>query len=1059
LPAVFVVTNINNSGAGSLRQALLDANSRAGLDVIEFNIPGAGPHSIAPTSALPTITDPVIIDGTSEPDFAGTPVIELNGTGAGALVDGVTIAAGGSTVRGLAINRFGGSGIRIQTLGGNTIAGNFLGTDPTGLLERSNTGNGVFILNTPSNTIGGTTAATRNVIAGNDQYGVLIQGGINSANQVQGNFIGTRANGTQALGNTLGGVQVLNSSGNTIGGTAVGARNIISGNLAHGVFLSGSGTSSTQVQGNYIGTDVNGTADLGNALSGILIATATNTIGGTTAAARNLISGNNRFGVEVSGSIATGNLMQGNYIGTNVSGTGAVGNSLSGLRVVDASSNTIGGTVAGAGNVISGNVQSGIYILGTSAGTTTNNLVQGNFIGTNVTGTADLGNGLDGVKLDGTASSNTVGGTTAAARNIISGNNEFGVFVLSAAATSNLIQGNYIGTNVSGTGDVGNSQDGVRITQAPANTIGGTVAGAGNLVSANDQNGIHVRGPGAINNLVRGNFIGTNAAGTAALGNVADGVLIFNIGPNTIGGTTASARNVISGNRFGVNITGGSATGVLVQGNYIGTNASGAGAVGNTLSGVVLPDTGSNTIGGTAAGSRNVISGNVQNGVYINGFTPGLTTGNLVQGNYIGTNAAGTADLGNTLSGVKIDGPATSNTIGGNTAAARNVISGNNEHGVLLLAPGATGNLVQGNYIGTAVNGTSAVGNTLDGVRVANAGSNSIGGTAGGVGNTIGFNGQNGVRVTGVQTGNQILRNAIFSNVALGIDLNGDGVTANDANDPDSGANKLQNFPVMTSAVLSGANLTVTYSVPSVSPNSTFPLRVEFFITDAAEQEGQTLLRADSYAAPGAKVDTFAVAGVVVGTKIVATATDANGNTSEFSANVTVAAPLMAAGGEASPGSSVASQDLDPQQLAPIIDAAIARWAAQGLSPQQLNALSSVSFAVADLPGATLGLATPGQITLDATAAGYGWFIDPTPLDDAEFSNLKSQILDSKSSDSQLRMDLLTAVMHELGHTLGWSDEYGADSADDFMHDVLALGQRRTSHIHATDAILGGNGW
>jgi hypothetical protein len=175
----------------------------------------------------------------------------------------------------------------------------------------------------------------------------------------------------------------------------------------------------------------------------------------------------------------------------------------------------------------------------------------------------------------------------------------------------------------------------------------------------------------------------------------------------------------------------------------------------------------------------------------------------------------------------------------------------------------------------------------------------------------------------------------------------------------------------------------------------------------------------------------------------------ADGEVEDYHVNIVAA--LQAADGPASPGSRVES--LEREQLAPIVDAAIARWAAQGLSPQQLSALASVSFAVADLPGATLGLATPRTITLDATAAGDGWFVDPTPHDDSEFPS-GSRL---STLDSQLRMDLLTAVMHEFGHALGWADEHGTDSAGDLMHNVLALGKRRTSHAHATDAVFGGN--
>jgi hypothetical protein len=137
-------------------------------------------------------------------------------------------------------------------------------------------------------------------------------------------------------------------------------------------------------------------------------------------------------------------------------------------------------------------------------------------------------------------------------------------------------------------------------------------------------------------------------------------------------------------------------------------------------------------------------------------------------------------------------------------------------------------------------------------------------------------------------------------------------------------------------------------------------------------------------------------------------------------------------------------------QLQPIFDAAISRLSSQGLSPQQLATLSSVSFAIADLPGATLGLATPRTITLDNTAAGYGWYLDPTPLDDAEFPS-GSQL---STLDSQLRMDLLTAVMHELGHTLGLPDHHEPSTEDDLMFETLAIGLRRSILPAAVDAVF-----
>ena len=192
----------------SLREAINAANANAGTDTISFNISGAGPHTIQPNFALPTITDPVVIDGTTEPDFAGTPIIELDGTNAGH-VDGLVITAGNSTVRGLVINRFGinpdvGIGILLlQTNGGNVIEGNFIGTDVTGTVALGNKFFGVVIENAPNNTIGGTTVEARNIISGNGT-GISLGGPGATGNLVQGNFIGTDVTGTIAVGNGIG---------------------------------------------------------------------------------------------------------------------------------------------------------------------------------------------------------------------------------------------------------------------------------------------------------------------------------------------------------------------------------------------------------------------------------------------------------------------------------------------------------------------------------------------------------------------------------------------------------------------------------------------------------------------------------------------------------------------------------------------------------------------------------------------------------------------------------------------------------------------------------------
>ena len=238
--ATFTVTNTTDGGLGSLRQAIVDANANSGTDTINFDIPGPGPHTIQPLSALPTITDAVIIDGASQPGWQDAPIVELDGTPTGPM-DGLTIAANDSTVKGLVINRFGGNGISIRG-DGNTVSGNYIGTDANGTTPLPNVG-GMWIGDGASNnTIGGATGGERNVISGNLGEGLTLFGNGTSGNVVSGNHIGTDAGGTSALPNIYNGVWISDgASNNTIGGATAGAGNIISGNDAAGIAIAGSG--------------------------------------------------------------------------------------------------------------------------------------------------------------------------------------------------------------------------------------------------------------------------------------------------------------------------------------------------------------------------------------------------------------------------------------------------------------------------------------------------------------------------------------------------------------------------------------------------------------------------------------------------------------------------------------------------------------------------------------------------------------------------------------------------------------------------------------------------
>jgi Bacterial Ig domain len=467
----YLVTNTNDSGPGSLRQAMLNANAHPGADTIAFQITNfiqiprlpfqkpiqipiafTNPQTINLTSALPAITDTVTIDGWSQGGlgFQGAPRIELNGAASNSSI-GLDIQASNSIVRGLAINRFSDepsynrAGIKLSNgAANNWIYGNYIGTDLTGNIVRGNGGNGIEI---------------------------------DASAGIQ-NRIGTNGDG-------------LNDPAE---------RNVISGNLVHGITIA---AKFTTVAGNYIGTNAAGTAILkANNLSYDGVVTfpgaSDNTIGGTTDAERNVISGNYR-GVSIGG---TNNAIRGNYIGTDVTGTKDLGNIAGGVHIYGF------GNIVSDRNIISGNGGNGIYIVDRA------NKVQGNFIGTDKTGTVALGNSGDGIVLQsiggiGTAANNIIGGNTAAQRNLISGNKGNGVSFWRGATANNLLQGNYIGTQLDGVSPLGNLANGVAILDgANNNTIGGIDPGTGNTIAHNNLAGVAVNS--GTGNGILGNSIFNN---------------------------------------------------------------------------------------------------------------------------------------------------------------------------------------------------------------------------------------------------------------------------------------------------------------------------------------------------------------------------------------------------------------------------------------------------------------------------------------------------------------------------------------------------------------------
>jgi hypothetical protein len=402
--ATFMVTNTNDAGGGSLRQAMIDANNTGGTDSIKFNI-GYGAKTIMPTSELPRITSPVVIDGSSQPGYTARPIIEINGSRAGSgFVNGIRIDAGRSTVRGLVINRFAGSGIFLYNQGNNTVVNCYLGVDANGSGAAGNGAHGILV-QSPNNTIGGTWWPSTNIISGNGQHGIQLYTGAASGTRILGNFIGTDRTGSYAIGNNNSGVAVNGAAYNQIGGTDWASHNVISGNRYDGIVINQDGAKHNNIWGNYIGTNAAGNGRVGNGQYGVEISQSNNYVGGNQYGMGNVISANGLSGVVLWLGSAYGNVVQGNYVGTDSTGTRDLGNITRGVELSNgANNNWVGGSTWQARNVISGNDQGGIGIYSGS----NNNTIKGNYIGTNTSGSGLVSNGVLGIILTDGSGSNTL---------------------------------------------------------------------------------------------------------------------------------------------------------------------------------------------------------------------------------------------------------------------------------------------------------------------------------------------------------------------------------------------------------------------------------------------------------------------------------------------------------------------------------------------------------------------------------------------------------------------------------------------------------------------------
>ena len=641
----YTVVSTLNIGVGTLRWAINQANTHtdpADNVTIDFNLPVIDPNydgtaevwTITPTDVLPILTgsnttiDGYTQDGASLPTEWRSPILKV-------VVDGSALPI------------------------------NFLSIG-LGIASSNNVISGLVIQNFPSNAIAlglPTIEVTNNIISGNC-IGTDYECAHDEGNQGDGVFIGYGA------------------KNNIIGGESPEEKNIILFNGLDGVGIYGSGTDGNHVSGNIIlSNDYNGVFVYGGAQH--------NTIGGETEGERNLISANQKDGVRIHGSGTERNIIAGNYIGTASDGNLAIPNVENGVQItLGAQENVIGGSTAGSGNLISGNNLSGVMISGTN---TISNTVAGNLIGTYYDGTATISNQY-GIQITAGAQYNLVGGDSENERNIISGNLDYGVYIADSGTTYNTIAGNFIGTDLTGTAALGNSNGGVKvIDDAAMNTIGGVAEGQRNLISGNSGYGVWLSGAAVSGNEVIGNFIGTNISGTQVISNTKSGVFIdFGAHDNTVGGDSSSERNLISGNgAFGVEIYW-DANHNTVSGNYIGTDVGGTLALGNSRYGVAINRSQDNVIGGDTAGTGNLISGNGESGVEI---WHADATGNTLSGNLIGTGKDGRQSLPNSA-GIEIKDGASDNVVG-----PGNIIANNSDDGVVVNHADTINNVITQNSI------------------------------------------------------------------------------------------------------------------------------------------------------------------------------------------------------------------------------------------------------------------------------------------------------------------------------------------------------------------------
>jgi titin len=911
------VTNTVDSGPGplpawpgSLRACIDYANLNAGT-TITFDIPDTAPGyntsggqswwRISPGTALPVITaSGTIIDGTTQATNYGSdtnslgPEIEINGALAPAGSNGLVITSANNTFRHLVVNGFlasglNGDGIQIDGAGatGNLIAGCYVGTNATGNAAVGNGDEGIVIWHGASgNTIGGNTAADRNVISGNDQMGVLISDSGTDNNVVIGNYIGTDADGTADLGNLVSGVRiVLGADNNTIGGTAAGEGNVISGNNYNGIHIVDNGTSGIIVQGNYIGLDKTGLVALGNNGDGIEINDANNVIGGTGAGEGNVIAFNGQDGVYITGSADDQNLISGNSIFSN----GGLG--------IDLTPNGVG--VGGGAN---NDKAAPVF---TSLANSGSDLV--------VTMTTDAGDVVEFFRVNNAAAPVVSEDPT--------GSGE-GYLYLGSCVDNGVCSGPYMVSAVDA--DAGGGTIAI--------TLSGIVLSGSDFLTATATDSSNNTSEFAANNVLVSPCPTVIFTGDTGLGTLRECISYANANPATtidFDIPDTDPNYVTSGADSWWRISPASelphitASGTVIDG---ATQSANYGSDTNSQGPEIEIDgtnAGNNRDGLTIAGGSATIRSLIVNRYTADGIQLEATGGNVIQDCYIGVDPTGTSALANGGAGILISATSDSNAVGG--PGVGNIISGNGASGINI---GGDGNVIQGNFLGTDPSGTTGLGNTDHGILLSAAAGNVVGGQDAGEDNVIAFNGLDGLFVTGggaIQ--NLISGNSLFSNGELGIDLAPNGVGVGPS------ANSGKEAPVFSSVAGSGVNPVVTLTtdpgdiveffrvgnstVPVVIPDGTGSGEGFLYLgacTDSGTCSGPHMISAaDGDAAAGIIRAIISGTGLPTGDTLTATATDTVGNTSEFAVNAVYPLILIKQAFLASDGSPISSSSTLPR--------------------------------------------------------------------------------------------------------------------------------------------------